>query len=145
LPKAPLLDLTASGADPRRIYAPNRTCRRRTTPCYTEWDAYLDKGSPKYRAAKAKLEAKLKAVQHIVDYYYRFHRRTVPKAKHAGNRTFIELADQAFEVDAGDSGGPDDDEFIERITQHCACDGIRFTTLYDLVSLLDLKDAQQCG
>jgi len=114
-------------------------------PCYTEWDAHLDKGSEKSRTAKAKLEAKLKAVQHIVDYYYRFHGRSVPKAKHSGNRTFIELADQAFEADAEDSDGANDEEIIERITQHCACDGIHFTTLYDLVSLLDLKDAQQCG
>ena len=68
-------------------------------PCYTEWDAYLHEGSSEYKTAKEKLEAKLKAVKHIIDYYYGVFRVTVSAAKHSGHQTFIEVAHHAFVPD----------------------------------------------
>ena len=53
-------------------------------PCYTEWDAYLEKGSKEYETKKAELEAKLKAVRHIVDYYYGSAGLSVPPARWSG-------------------------------------------------------------
>lgn len=35
-------------------------------PCYTEWNACLDKDSEEYRSNKAECEAKLKTIKHIL-------------------------------------------------------------------------------
>jgi len=66
-------------------------------PCYTEWDAYLAKGSERYAEARAKLEAKLKAVKHIVDYYHGVAQLRAPPAKHSGQPTWMEMAHDEFE------------------------------------------------
>lgn len=114
-------------------------------PCYTEWDAYLKKGSHEYEAKKAELEAKLKAVKHIVDYYYGIEGLRIPPAKHSGERTWLEMAHQEFEFDASALDGRKEELIIKNIAHHCACDGIHFMLIYDLVSLLDVQDSYEAG
>jgi hypothetical protein len=38
-------------------------------PCYTAWNDYLQRNTPEYLDAEREVRAKLRAVQHIVDYY----------------------------------------------------------------------------
>ena len=38
--------------------------------CYTEWDAYLEKGTKEYSEKENELRAKLKAIKHVIKYYY---------------------------------------------------------------------------
>ena len=114
-------------------------------PCYTEWDAYLDKGSGAYRTEKAQLEAKLKAVMHIVDYYYGVERLRVPPVRHSGSPVFLEMDHLEFEIDSGAMHGMDEKRIFENISHHFSCDGIGFTLLYDLVSLLNLHDKEDAG
>jgi len=114
-------------------------------PCYTEWDAYLDKDSPQYQDARARLEAKLKAVRHIVDYYYAVEGLEVPPARHSGEPTWIEQAHHSFSIEEERLGDVDEASIIERIAHHCACDGIELTLLYDLVTLLDLRNPLEAG
>ena len=114
-------------------------------PCYTQWDAYLDKDSNEYRAAKAKLRAKLKAVQHVIDYYYRVSGLTVPRAKHSQQQTWMEMAHHGFECDEVGDLKRKEEQIIKSVAHHCSCDGIHFTLLYNLVTLLDIQDGQQGG
>lgn len=114
-------------------------------PCYTERDAYLDKGSIAYRTEKAKLEAKLKSVRHIVDYYYGVAGLRVPPARHSGSPVFLEMAHLEFKIDGGDVHGVDEKQILESITHHFSCDGHYFTLLYDPVSFLNLHDREDAG
>ena len=113
-------------------------------PCYSEWDAYLTKGTNEYEEAKTKLEAKLKSVKHIIDYYYNTKGFLVPEAKHSGKKAmFIEQVHEEFE-----SSSPylnNETPIIEAIAHHCICDGIHFTDMYDLATLLEMKDAKEAG
>lgn len=114
-------------------------------PCYTGWDAYLEKGSKEYADKKAELQAKLQAVKHILDYYYGIEERRVPHATHSGERTWLEMAHQQFTSDVSDLQEAEEKEIIKKISHHCSCDGIHFTLLYDLVSLLDIKKPDDAG
>ena len=97
-------------------------------PCYTAWDEFLEEGTASYAKAKAEVHAKLKSVQHIVDYYYRVAGESLPTIEterdielfsppKASKQHMIRLA----------------------IAHHFACDDIHFCTLYDVCSLLDPK------
>lgn len=47
-------------------------------PCYTAWNEYLRPDTPEYFRAEEAVRAKLGAVKHIVNYYYRAHEHTLP-------------------------------------------------------------------
>lgn len=117
----------------------------KTMPCYSEWDAYLGKGSKEYEDKKKELKTKLKAVKHIIDYYYGVERIYVPCAKYSGERTWQELAHREFSIDGDSLGEADEWQIIKKIAHHCSCDGINFTLLYDLVSLLNHRDPFEAG
>lgn len=114
-------------------------------PCYTEWDTYLDKGSPEYEAKKAEMEAKLKAVKHIVDYYYGIERLRVPPARHSGKKTWGEMAHREFEFDPGELRGKNEESILRNIARHCSCDGIHYVVIYDLVTFLNIHDPVDAG
>ena len=114
-------------------------------PCYTEWDAYLDKGSEKYEARKVGLEARLQAVKHIADYYYGIEGLHVSPARHSGQQAHIEMAHLEFGFDKNDLRGRNEEDILKSIAHHCSCDEIHFTILYDLVTLLDLHNKHEAG
>jgi len=107
--------------------------------------APVNKGSHEYETKKTELEAKLKAVKHIVDYYYGIEGLRIPPAKHPGERTWLEMAHQEFEFDASALDGRNEESIIKNIAHHCACDGIHFTLIYDLVSLFNPGDNNEAG
>ena len=94
-------------------------------PWYSQWDDYLDKKSADYARAKSKVEAKLLAVKHIVDYYYCAAKLELP--------TVVGTA-PAFLKDANPSAK--ETHVLKMIAHHCTCDGIDFCTLYDVTTLL---------
>ena len=115
-------------------------------PCYNEWDAYLEKGSKEYESRKAELEAKLKAVRHIIDYYYRVNRKPIPSVDFSGaEKVSGESVRGYFAFQDVSDSPPEEKPVLEAIMHHFACDQIHFTTLYDLVSLLDVKDPEEGG
>jgi hypothetical protein len=114
-------------------------------PCYTEWNAYLNEGTPEYASTKAELEAKLKAVKHIVDYYFEVDHLRVPPARYSGEESCIPMDHREFETDDTDSPLDTEVRIIRSIAYHCSCDRIHFTLLYDLVSLLDIHDPGEAG
>ena len=118
---------------------------RQNMPCYTEWNAYLDKGSQEYKTKEAELNAKLKSVKHILDYYYGVRRLRVPPATHSGEQAWLEMAHQQFEVEKTELHGVDEEHIIKNIAHHISCDGIHFTLIYDLVSLLDIQNTNEAG
>lgn len=106
--------------------------------CYTEWDAYLEKGSKAYKEKEDELKAKLKAVKHIVDYYYSLKGLVVPHATHSGKSSWIETAENEFSVNSKEVDDLNEVKTIDSITHHVMCDQIHFTTLYDICTLLNL-------
>ena len=114
-------------------------------PCYTQWDAYLKRGSDEYRKARSELQAKLKAVLHVIDYYYQLHRFAVPPATRPKKALYVEMAHLEYQIEARDLGGIDEQKVIKQIIHHMICDEIHFTTLYDVSSLLRVNDPRQCG
>lgn len=118
-------------------------------PCYTRWDACLPEGSDEYAAKRDEMEAKLKAVLHIVDYYYGASGWQAPPASFSassGMDLFHPFAHDHFRVEGVEAPGVDEEQgILDSIVQHFCCDEINSGTLYDLVSLLDLKDPAQAG
>lgn len=90
-------------------------------PCYTQWDAYLAKGSSEYESKKSELHAKLMAAKHIVNYYYGTEGLHVPPARHSGQGAWIEMADLDYKIDLNDLEGINEEKLIEKIAHHCTC------------------------
>lgn len=95
-------------------------------PCYSAWYEYLKEGTPAYRRAKSEVVAKLQAVKHIVDYYYRAAAMEMPRLPVGSRIDPFKSAKSAKER-----------KLRELIAHHFACDGINFIVLYDVCSLLD--------
>jgi hypothetical protein len=101
-------------------------------PCYTAWDQSLTPGTLEYLQAEEQVQEKLKAVIHIVDYYYTAFVHAMP-----------DLPD-GVSIDSTRQPRSEKEMSIrEMICHHFACDGINFLTLYDVCSLLDSQDKQQ--
>ncbi len=95
-------------------------------PCYVAWNDYLIQDTPEYHRAKAEVQARLLAVQHIVGYYYGAAGLDLPR----GSR----------EAEAPHPPSPNTEKerrTWKAIAHHCACDGVHFCTLYDVCSIID--------
>ena len=104
-------------------------------PCYTAWNEYLTPDTPEYLRAKEIVRAKLNAVKHIVNYYYKAHEGTLPTLP---DGTLIDPFRQPR--------SSKEMAIREAICHHFACDGIHFCTLYDVCTLLDseVREDQAC-
>lgn len=101
-------------------------------PCYTAWNEFLTPDTPEYLQAEERVQAQLKAVRHIVDYYYTAFAHPMP--------------DLPDDVSIDSSRQPRSKKEIsirEAICHHFACDEIDFCTLYDVCSLLESRDRHQ--
>ena len=101
-------------------------------PCYSAWNDYLKVGTAQYRKARNQVEAKLLAVQHIVNYYYGAAQIPLPCVMQ-GERP-DPFAAPPSEAEA---------KLQELIAHHFACDGIDFCQLYDVLSLLSDETADE--
>ncbi len=101
-------------------------------PCYNAWNDYLTPETPEYAQAEAEIRAKLKAMIHIVDYYYRAFGYPLPQIP---NRTEIDPFRQPKSKKEA--------AIREMICHHFACDEVHFCTLYDVCSLLDADLPQE--
>lgn len=97
-------------------------------PCYTAWNEYLKPGTPEYLTAEEIVRAKLKAVQHIVDYYYEAFDQRIPRAE------TYECTSMPYEP-----ASLREKKLLEIICHHFSCDGIHFTMLYDVRSVLECR------
>lgn len=100
---------------------------------------------PEYETAKSRLEAKLKAVRHVVDYYYEVEGLRVSPATYLDERMHLEQAHSQFYINESDLRGKDENIVIKNIAHHLSCDGVRFTKIYDLVSLLNIHNKNEAG
>jgi hypothetical protein len=99
-------------------------------PCYTAWDAFLEPDTPEYFRAEEEIRAKLRAVIHIVDYYYRAFSFPLPQLPDGVKIDPFRQPKSKKEL-----------AIREMICHHFACDGVDFCTLYDVCSLLN-EDSQ---
>lgn len=95
-------------------------------PCYTKWNAYLVPNSSEYKRALADLEAKFKAVKHVIDYYLKVNSLPLPNARYCGWGSQYEL----IEVNR------DYTKVISEISRHLSCDGVTQDVLLDIESIL---------
>jgi hypothetical protein len=93
-------------------------------PCFVGWNAHLTPGTPEYDRALAELRAKLLAVKHIVRYYYGAAGLDLPRGVSGADLPPAPSSEKERRTWKG-------------ICHHCACDGVHFTTLYDLLTILD--------
>ncbi len=101
-------------------------------PCYSAWYEFLKPDSPEYRETKARVEAKLSSVQHIVDYYYSTHNFKLPELPRGTDIDPFRQPRSKAEL-----------KLREMICHHFACDGVNFCTLYDVCTLLSEQDDEQ--
>ena len=94
-------------------------------PCYSPWNDYLEPGTPQFDQAKAVVLAKLRAVTHIIDYYYKSHGLQLP-----------ELAEGTVIDSHRQPRSAREFALREMICHHFSCDGVDFCSLYDVASLL---------
>jgi hypothetical protein len=94
-------------------------------PCYCAWDEHLVDGTEKYDIEKAIVLAKLESIKHIIDYYVGVSKTTWP------TQPINEPVDPR-----NSKLTPAEKRLIKIIAHHCACDGVHFTTLYDVHSVL---------
>jgi hypothetical protein len=98
-------------------------------PCYTAWNDYLQPNTPEYLNAEREVRAKLRAVQHIVDYYYTAFSHALPQVP------------KSVQIDCTRQPRARREQKIrEMLCHHFACDEVHFTTLYDVCTLLDAHD-----
>lgn len=76
--------------------------------------------------------AKLRAVTHIIDYYYKSHGLQLPK-----------LADGTMVDSHRQPRSPRELALREMICHHFSCDGLDFCSLYDVASLLSPQIATE--
>jgi hypothetical protein len=98
-------------------------------PCYTPWYGYSHPGSPEFARALKAVHAKLRAVKHVVDYYYEAYGLSLPS-----------LPDGAEIDPMRQPRAPSEYRVREMICHHLACDGIDFMGLFDVASVLDDAD-----
>lgn len=101
-------------------------------PCYSAWNDYLEPGTPQFEQAKAVVVAKLKAVRHIIDYYYQSQGLPLP-----------ELAEGTIIDSHRQPRSPRELALREMICHHFCCDGLDFCALYDVASLLSPQVASE--
>lgn len=101
-------------------------------PCYTAWYKYVTPNTPEYDSAKREVQAKLKAVKHIVDYYYRAFEYPLPNLPISTAVDPMRQPKSSSEM-----------SIRQMICHHFACDGIDFCTLYDVCSIIDTDDDAQ--
>lgn len=101
-------------------------------PCYTAWNDYLALGTPEYLSAEERVRGQLKAVEHIVDYYYAAFEHSLPNLPSGLSIDPFRQPKSARET-----------RIREMICHHFACDGIDFCTLYDVCSLLNTEVERQ--
>jgi hypothetical protein len=114
-------------------------------PCYTQWNTYLKPGSKEYEDARVKLEAKLKAVKHILDYYYAVHKKQVPKAKYQGGEIDLQLGTVSLACDKRQMRGINEEEIKRNIAHHFLCDHLNVVDLYDISTLCNIHDDSDAG
>ncbi len=94
-------------------------------PCYSPWYTYVAPNSEDYRNAEEKVRAKLAAVKHVVDYYYKADGHPLPNLPHA---THVDHHRQPR--------SPRELALREMICHHLVCDELDFMDLYDVCTLL---------
>jgi hypothetical protein len=109
-------------------------------PCYTAWNEFLQPGTPAYAKAEAEVLAKLRSLQHAVNYYYAVADLALPLA-----HTRTDGGGFGGEQFRSQNPSSEEDEVLDRLTHHLACDGVHCTTIYDAVSLLDTNLREQAG
>jgi hypothetical protein len=99
-------------------------------PCISMWYEYLERGTPRYEEARAAVEAQLRALRHAIDYYYGAAGAAVPRADH--ERAPLDFVEG-------------EEEILDRIKHHLACDGVHCQVLYDAESLLNRHVPEEAG
>ncbi len=94
------------------------------------WDEYLKRGTPEYEERRQEVAARLLALRHAIDYYYRVAGAAVPLAD--CDLSPLEVV-------------PGEEEILERIALHLGCDGVHCLVLYDAASLLSRRVPEQAG
>ena len=101
-------------------------------PCYTAWNDFLKPDTPEYQRAEQEVQAKLKAIKHIIDYYYRAFQHKLP------NLPDGTVIDQSRQPRSSKEA-----TIREMICHHFACDEVDFCTLYDVCSLLKEENRRE--
>ena len=101
-------------------------------PCYTAWYEYVNPGTPEFAQAQKVVEAKLRAITHVINYYYASTGLTLPVLPDG-----VPINPMRQPRSRKEYG------LREMICHHLACDGVDFITLFDVASLLDERQADQ--
>jgi hypothetical protein len=101
-------------------------------PCYTVWYEGLRPDTSDFASAKQAVEVKLRAVVHVIDYYYA-----------AGGMSLPVLPDGVAIDPMRQPRSPKEYGLREVICHHLACDGIDFMDLFNVATLLDEQNKDQ--
>ncbi len=101
-------------------------------PCYTAWYEHVTPGTPDFVRAMQAVQAQLRAITHIIDYYYTAFGLSLP------------VLPDGVPVDPMRQPRATKEYVLrETICHHFACDGVDFMTLFDVATLLDESDKGQ--
>ena len=101
-------------------------------PCFVGWDEHLKPGTPEYDRGRAELHAKFLVIKHIVRYYYGAAGVSLPRGSRTADLPPAPSSEKERRIWKG-------------ICHHCACDGVHFTTLYDVCSIIDPASEEDCS
>lgn len=105
-------------------------------PCYEPWDEYLEPGTPEHAEAEARVKTLAERTRHMIGAYLQMVGFEPPDG----------------ELNLPSPGRPDYDlapfdpatlrpDLVHRLAQHCVCDQVAFTDLYDVRSMWDREDS----
>ena len=103
-------------------------------PCYSPWYLDLEPGTPSFESARREIEAIAAATRHVISTYLLLHRVRPPIAVETLPHGVDERALRPFDYEKLGF------EMIHRIAQHCLCDDVHFTSLYDVRTVMPDED-----
>lgn len=101
-------------------------------PCYVAWYEYVTSGTSEFAEALQAVQGKLRAIMHVIDYYYAAAGLSLPDLP-------VGVPVNPFRHPRS----PKEYGVREMICHHLACDGVDFMTLFDVASLLDERKTDQ--
>jgi hypothetical protein len=102
--------------------------------CYSQWYAYGFSTQAEFERERRQQYEKFASLKHVVDYYVAIAQKQLPGTSYAGYGSVYDLV----------SGEDLADEDYTAICKHLACDGLHFSALLDVETIINRENPEAC-
>lgn len=102
--------------------------------CYSKWYAYGFTERGEFEKERGQQYERFASLKHVVDYYVAIAQKQLPSANYAGYGS-------QYDVVSGEDLTDDD---YDAICKHLACDGLHYSTLLDVDTIINQENPEAC-